>query len=64
MFFCVFFQWFPAHSTGAVSGVEFLRGETVEEGRQDIIEYISHHLYSVSATNASQHEHHLLAPIS
>jgi len=57
-------QWFPAHSVGAVSGVEFSRADTVDAERHGIIQYITRHLYSVSPTNASQYPHHLLAPIS
>ena len=58
------FQWYPVHSNGAMSGVEFLRSDIVDDDRHDLIEYIADRLYTVNATNASQHGHHLLAPVS
>jgi len=67
LFFVVFFvvnlQWFPAHSVNSWSGVGFYTADTVTDIRRDIISFISQHLYTVQATNASQHAHHLLAPI-
>jgi len=57
-------QWYPVHSVGAASGVEFFRADTVHEMRRDIIVYILQHLYSVNVTNASQYSHHVLAPLS
>jgi len=60
----LFFQWFPVYCIGAGSGVEFERSDTVSDARHDVIDYIAHHLYSVAATNASQHPHHLLSPIT
>jgi len=47
-----------------MSGVEFLRSDIVDDDRHDLIEYIADRLYTVNATNASQHGHHLLAPVS
>jgi len=64
IYFVVNLQWFPAHSVNSWSGVGFYTADTVTDIRHDIIGFISKHLYTVRATNASEHSRHLLAPIS